>query len=189
MKKPSIYIIIFLLLIIILFISITIFSKLRNKHLIKATEVLLAGVDYNKRIKKAFEDREQQIIKIKETIIKVPDRKLAKELQKQIDDLIKTDNEIFKIKDDRIAALEKQLIKTNKALKRKNKVSITPIFALGTDQEFNLNFQIGLTVNGYVYNGFLIDVSIGGGASYSNRTDFQETIHGANILFDISINF
>ena len=188
MKKPSTYIIIILTL-IILFIFITILGKLRNKHLIKATENLLAGVDYNKRIKKAIEDRGQQIIKIKETVIKVTDKKLAKELQKQIDDLIETDNEIFRMKDKRIAALEKQLTKINKALKQKNRVMLMPIFALGMDQEFNLNSQIGIVVNGFIYNGLLIDVSIGGGAEYTNRTDFNKTIHGANILFDISINF
>ena len=189
MKKPSTYIIIVLTLIIILFIFITIFGKLKNKHLIKATENLLAGVDYNKRIKKAIEDRGQQIIKIKETVIKVTDKELAKELQKQIDDLIKTDNKIFEIKDKRIAALEKQLTKINNALKRKNRVLIIPIFGIGTDQEFNFNSKFGLIINGCVYNGMIIDVAIGGGAEYTNRTDFQETIHGANILFDISINF
>ena len=189
MKKHSTYIIIILTLIIILFIFITILGKLRNRHLIKATENLLAGVDYNKRIKKAIEDRGQQIIKIKGTVIKVTDKELAKELQKQIDDLIETDNTIFEIKNKRIAALEKQLTKINNPLKRKNRVMLMPIFALGTDQEFNLNSQIGLVINGCIYNGLLTDVSIGGGAEYTNRTDFQETIHGANILFDISINF
>ena len=64
-----------------------------------------------------------------------------------------------------------------------------PIFALGTDQEFNLNSQIGLVINGCVYDGMIIDVAIGGGVEYTNRTDFNKTIHGANILFDISINF
>lgn len=182
MKKPSIYIIIALVLIIIFLCFILFFGKGKFDKEIK--EYKQDIITYKQDIKKLKEAKE------------LTDKQLAEMPKEKIiikyKEVVKEKKEAIKISEDCVKSLEQateDLNKCNEALKRKNKVSITPIFALGTDQEFNLNSQIGLTVNGYVYNGLLIDVSIGGGAEYTNRTDFNETIHGANILFDISINF
>jgi hypothetical protein len=182
MKKPSTYIIIALVLIIIFFCFIYFFGKGKFEKEIKDNNNYISKL--NQQIK---ELKNKPSITIKE-FVKLAD----KDKEKVYLDLKNNYESSLVLLDqakEKLQNINKQLEQCNNTLKRKNKVSITPIFALGTDQELNFNSQIGIVVNGYVYNGLLIDVSIGGGASYSNRTDFNKTIHGANILFDISINF
>ena len=183
MKKPSIYIIIALVLIII-FLCFIIFFPGKNQFDKKIKNYYTYIKTYEERLK---EIQNRKVVTIKK-FIKLTDQEKEKAYQKALQDredaLQLVQESINKLKE-----VNKSLEQCNNAFKRKNKVMLMPIFALGTDQKFNLNSQIGLVINGCIYNGLLTNVSIGGGAEYTNRTDFNKTIHGANILFDISINF
>lgn len=193
MKKyliKAIPIILAIILIIVTFLFIT--GKLKEiklKHLNKATRQLLAGTDYNKRIEKLYKERENQRVIIRKIIERIEDKKLAKELQKEIDELIKKDDAIIAEKDKRLEEFEKQVIKLNKTINKRDKITFVGIVGIGTDSEFNLNGRFGGTINGKVYDGVLTKVHLGGGGAYTMRTDFNEVIHGADFIFDFIVTF
>jgi LAS superfamily LD-carboxypeptidase LdcB len=156
-------------------------EKIKIKHTIKGNEQILSSVNYNKRIEKAIGEREKIKIVIREKIVLVENKKLAEDLQKEIDKLIAKGDEIFKIKDDRIDELEKQLMKSNDMLKSDKRFGvelfalagiserIQPELLVGGEVKFNfLNNRVSLGVGGYgkVYKEY------GGGGTISLTVNF-----------------
>jgi len=153
---------------------------------------------YNKDIEKAndyIEVLDQQIKELKSKppvtvtdFITLTDQEQVKAYQ-ELSDKYNTALNMLDDASDKLKDVTKQLDKCNTTLKRQDKVFISGIIGVGFDQEWNLTGQVGATVNGKVFDGAILPVKIylGGGAVYTVRTNFQETINGGNFILQTTI--
>lgn len=150
-------------------------------------EIDKAKTEYNEKVKeleklkeeKALSDKELEKLSKKEIIIEyrkivVKDKKLEKLTEETLEDNKKLTN---------------NLVNCNSSLKRKDMLAFVGIGGVGLDDEFNLTGQVGLMVFGKVRDGLLTRMYLGGGASYTFRTDFEDNVNGANFLFGGMITF
>lgn len=185
MKNKLITITIIILIIIVLILGFILFvgKGKYNKNIEKSKQTI-------QNLKDQIKDLESKPpVTIKE-FIKLTNKEKEKAYQKAIDDREKA----LKIANDSIDQLKKttkQLEQCNKSLQRKDLILVSGIVGIGLDQEFNVIGQAGVVVSGKVFSGkiFPVKVYLGGGGTYSIRTDFNKTISGGNFIFQTTIAF
>ena len=186
MKNKLITTAIIILLIIIAFLII--FNFLQHRTIKQNEEVIIDSRNYISDLNKQIEKlKSKPPVTVKE-FIKLTDEAQVKAYEKALNDR----KEALQIAEDAVSKLKditKSLEQCNKALKRKNKIAFIPLAGIGLDNEFNITGQLGGMINGVIYNGLFIDVAFGGGGSYSVRYDFNEVIHGGNILINFIFYF
>jgi uncharacterized ion transporter superfamily protein YfcC len=182
MKNINIYIIIFLLLIIGVQSFIIFFGK--GKYEKKIENYKQDITNYKNDVKKLKEQKALTDIELQ----KMPKEKIIVKYK----EVVKEKAEAVEGFEDCIKSLEqatKDLEQCDKILKRKNKIMITGIVGIGVDQKFNLTGQVGGTINGKIYSGLFANVYLGGGGTYSVRTNFDQIINGGNFIFQTIITF
>lgn len=182
MKNKLITTAIIILLIIIAFLII--FNFLQHRTIKQNEEVIIDSRNYISDLNEQIEElKSKPPVTVKE-FIKLTDQKQIKAYS-ELTDKYNTAMTLLDNTKEKLENVTNQLEKSNKALKRSDFMFVSGIAGVGFDQEWNLTGQAGFTLNGKIYTGMLIPIKVymGGGATYQIRTNFNETIHGGNFIF------
>lgn len=178
MNKIYLYIIIFLIIVIAIFSFIFFLGKNRFDKEVKESKEIITTLnsEINElKEQKRLSEKELEKMSKKEVIVYV--KKVEKSEKKAI--------EIAEDCTEQLKKTTKQLEKCNKSLKMKDILFITGIMGIGVDQEFNMTGQAGGTINGKIYDGLFTRIYLGGGGTYTFRTDFKEMVNGGNFIFQV----
>ena len=183
----------------ILFSILFIIEKINNN---KANEKIKNYEQIIKDSKQYLIDRDNKILELKKIKTKTVKEFIYLKDEEKNNEYEKLNNKYNELegisnKDkDKIEELTKDLEKCKKdyetEYKKKNKkVMFLPVVNIGFDSGYNLNSRIGIILNGFLYNGKLISVSMGGGGAYSQRYDFvnNKNIPGGDLILNLALYF